>query len=85
MSKKTECVKVAVRCRPLSRQENEDKRKRIVDVDQARGEIRLQNVKGDSNDLERVFAYDLVFDITSQQEQVYSDTALPIVESVLDG
>jgi kinesin family protein 3/17 len=54
-------------------------------VTQSRGEIKLQNLKGDSNELERVFAFDNVFDTTAQQEQVYQDTALPIVESVLDG
>lgn len=64
-SKKVECVKVAVRCRPLSRDEIEDKRKKIVEVTQSRGEIKLQNTKNDSSDLERVFAFDIVFDTTA--------------------
>ena len=68
MQKKVECVKVAVRCRPLSRSEVEEKRTKIVEVTQSRGEIKLANVKGDGADQERVFAFDIVFDTTSQQE-----------------
>ena len=59
-------MKVAVRCRPLSRNEAEEKRKKIAEVNQARGEIKLLNTKNDSSDLERIFAFDIVFDTTAQ-------------------
>ncbi|KAM3134225.1 hypothetical protein pb186bvf_013645 [Paramecium bursaria] len=85
MQKKTECVKVVVRCRPLASKEIEEGKKKIVEVDQTRGEIRIQNVKNDGNDAERTFVFDQVFDTNSQQEQVYNNTALPIVENVMDG
>jgi hypothetical protein len=34
-----ECVKVAVRCRPMSRKEVEDSRQRIVEMDLKTGEV----------------------------------------------
>ena len=41
MSKKNdpECVKVVVRCRPMSKKEVEDSRQRIVDMDSKTGEV----------------------------------------------
>ncbi|CAK61968.1 unnamed protein product (macronuclear) [Paramecium tetraurelia] len=83
--KRKECVKVVVRARPLSSKEIEEGRKRIVDVDTSRKEINIQNIKGDNNEAQRTFVFDEVFDLNSQQEQVYNNTALPIVESVMDG
>jgi hypothetical protein len=82
---KNECVKVVVRCRPLNSTEIADNRQVIVAVDQKRGEIKIQNLKGDTGEAEKVFAFDKVFDSNSNQEQVYKDTAFPIVESVLEG
>lgn len=40
-----ECVKVAVRCRPLSSREIEHKNESIVDVIPDRGEIVVHNTK----------------------------------------
>ena len=37
--KDPECVKVVVRCRPMSRKETEDGRARIVEMDQKTGEV----------------------------------------------
>lgn len=37
--KDPECVKVVVRCRPMSKKEIEDSRKRIVEMDTATGEV----------------------------------------------
>lgn len=39
MSKKTECVKVAVRCRPLSETEIANNKKCIVKINQKNGEV----------------------------------------------
>jgi len=60
MSKK-ECVKVVVRCRPLNSTETADNRQVIVNVDDKRGEIKIKNIKGDSAEAEKVFAFDSVF------------------------
>ena len=85
LSRSTECVKVVIRCRPLSGQEVRDSRRVIVKISQDRGEMVITNPKQDSTDTERVFTFDVVYDWTSTQDSVYQDTAYPIVESVLQG
>ena len=40
--KDPECVKVVVRCRPMSRKEVEDNRQRIVEIDKKTGEVHMQ-------------------------------------------
>jgi len=85
MSKKTEAVKVAVRCRPISGDEKRDGRQCIVHVDSTRGEIRIRNPKSDSSEPMKTFTYDYAFGMDSQQEEVYSETGYPIVESVIEG
>ena len=86
MSKKTtETVKVAIRCRPMSRDEKRDGRLCIVSVDDNRGEISILNAKGDVNEPPKTFTFDCTYGSDSKQEQVYSDTGYPIVESVIQG
>lgn len=85
MSKKVETVKVAVRSRPMSKDELRDSRLCIVSVDSNRGEISILNNKGDLNEPPKVFTFDCTYGEDSKQEQVYSDTGYPIVESVIEG
>ncbi|KAL4451157.1 hypothetical protein ABPG74_021479 [Tetrahymena malaccensis] len=88
MSSKTrneECVKVAMRCRPISKQEQLDNRQEIVKIDPERGEIIVNNPKGEGSESKNVFTFDVVINQKSTQEHVYKMTALPIVESVLEG
>lgn len=85
MSKKVECVKVAVRCRPMSKTEKRDNRACVVTVDSIRGEIFIQNAKGDPSDAPKTFTYDCTYGPDSIQEQVYTDTGYPIVESCIQG
>jgi kinesin family protein 3/17 len=42
-NKTQECVKVAVRCRPLNDKEKQEKKKEIVQVTATRNEIRIKN------------------------------------------
>lgn len=49
MSKNTECVKVVIRCRPLSSDEIKDERKKIVKMDLAKGEISILNPKAEED------------------------------------
>jgi kinesin family protein 3/17 len=79
-----ECVKVAVRCRPLSSRELEHKNEPIVDVISERGEIVVHNTK-DIGEKERVFSFDLTFEPGCHQEKIFKQAALPIIESVLEG
>ena len=39
MSNKTECIRVAIRCRPLSEQEIKDNREIVVKMEKATGEV----------------------------------------------
>ena len=85
MSKKTECVKVAVRCRPMSKDEKKDSRACVVSVDSNRGEISVFNSKTDASEPPKTFTYDCTYGPDSIQEQVYTDTGYPIVESCIQG
>ena len=85
MSKKVESVKVSVRCRPMSSTEKSDKRECIVRVDTRKSELVIRNPKTDSTEPPKTFTYDFVYGTDSSQEQIYCDTAYPIVESVLEG
>ena len=85
MSKKTECVKVAVRCRPMSKDEKRDGRACVVSVDSNRGEISVFNSKTDASEPPKTFTYDCTYGADSIQEQVYTDTGYPIVESCIQG
>ena len=40
LPKKEECVRVVVRCRPMSRKETEDNRQKVVEMDKHRGCVR---------------------------------------------
>ena len=46
-AKNSECVKVVVRCRPLSTKETQNKRKKIVQVDGKSGQITIKGTKKD--------------------------------------
>jgi len=85
MSKNVECVKVVVRCRPLSPTEIQDGRQMIVTISASRGEITIRNPKADESEAPKSFTFDSVYDWNTKQETIYKETAFPIVESVLEG
>ena len=85
MSKDVECVRVAMRCRPLSSTEMSDNRKITVQINTVKNEILVSNPKPDSTESEKTFTFDMVYDWNSSQDQIYKQTACPIVESVLEG
>eukprot|EP00164_Ancoracysta_twista_P001307 GFYU01001710.1.p1 GENE.GFYU01001710.1~~GFYU01001710.1.p1 ORF type:complete len:837 (-),score=324.28 GFYU01001710.1:210-2720(-) len=80
-----ECVRVVVRCRPLSKKEVEDNRNRVVDMDTGVGSISVRNPKADMKEPPKTFTFDSVYDWNSTQRQIYDETARPIVESVMEG
>lgn len=63
MSNKNECVKVAVRCRPMSQNEVEAGYETIVHIKPERGEVLVTNTK-DVGEKERVFSFDMAFEPT---------------------
>ena len=81
MSKKSERIKVSVRCRPMSQKEKNEGYQNCVDVDSDRGEVSVNLI----NMPRRTFWYDKAYGMDSTQEQVFQETAMPIVESVCQG
>ena len=80
---KSESVKVVVRCRPLGSKEMEEQRECIVNVDMSQGFIQICNP---SNIKEiKSFTFDHTYDYRATQELIFSQTALPILESVMEG
>ncbi|QDZ18855.1 kinesin-like protein [Chloropicon primus] len=85
-AKNSECVKVVVRCRPLSTKETNAKRKKAVQVDGKSGQITIKGMKKDQKSpVVKTFTFDQVYDESSTQSQIYQNTAKPIVQSSIDG
>ena len=78
---KSESVRVAVRCRPLSKREKQDGREQIVDIDTKTSEILVKDESGSK----RTYTFDKVFGEKSTQQQIYDEVAAEIVQSALDG
>jgi len=83
--KNAECVKVIVRCRPLSSKELDEGRQRIVEMDLKGGRITLKNPKAGSGEPPKVFSFDTVYDWNCKQLDVFVECAKPIVRSCLEG
>mmetsp|Transcript_68132 Transcript_68132/g.163501 ORF Transcript_68132/g.163501 Transcript_68132/m.163501 type:complete len:793 (-) Transcript_68132:202-2580(-) len=81
-SKQGECVKVVIRCRPMSQQEQIDGRENIVEFDSAQGVARLR--RPGTRDY-KDFTFDAVYDPNTKQQNFYDDTGYAIVENVMDG
>ncbi|XP_038053158.1 kinesin-II 95 kDa subunit-like [Patiria miniata] len=84
MSKKSESVKVVVRCRPMNSKETAEKYERVVDMDVPRGVISVRNPKS-SLEPPKQFTFDSVYDWDSKQRELYDETFRSLVESVLNG
>ena len=81
MSKYSERIKVSVRCRPMNQKEKMEGYQNCVEVDSDRGEVNVHL----ANTPKRTFWYDKAYGMDSTQEQVFQETAMPIVESVVKG
>ena len=81
MSKHSERIKVSVRCRPMNQKEKNEGFQSCVEVDSERGEVNVHL----ANMPKRTFWYDKAYGMDSTQDQVFQETAMPIVESVVQG
>ena len=80
---KSESVKVVVRCRPLGSKEMEEQRECIVNVDMNACFIQVynpQNIKEIKS-----FTFDHTYDWRATQQLIFNQTALPILESIMEG
>ena len=80
MANKTETIRVAIRCRPLSEQERKDNREIVVQMLKETGEV---IIKKPEEDVPKVFTFDSVYDWNSEQETVYTELAFPIIDFVV--
>lgn len=73
-------VRVAVRCRPLSSKEANEKS--CCFIDNSAGQLVLKNQLSQE---EHSFAFDLLFDEKSTQEQVWTSVGDPTLEKAFNG
>jgi hypothetical protein len=79
---KTETVKVAVRVRPMNSLEKKNNSINCVEVDKSNNQISITKPESKES---KSFQYDYVYDIESNQRQIYDDVAFSLVEAVLEG
>lgn len=79
----TETVKVMVRVRPMNAKEKSLGCKPVLKVDKSQNQIEL--IRPDNEGPNKDFAYDSVYDVDSKQQEVYDESAFPLVESVIKG
>jgi kinesin family protein 3/17 len=85
MKEGSETVRVVVRCRPLNSKETADGRERIVHVDAGAGQVVLRNAAAQQGEPPKAFTFDKAFDEAFSQQQIFDETARPIIDSVLEG
>ena len=78
---KSECVKVAIRVRPMNKHEKEQKSKICVEVDTTNNTV---SVISDKNEA-KTFPFDYVYPMDTTQREVYDQVAFPIVDSIFQG
>ena len=78
----TESVKVIVRMRPLNSLEKSKNCQVIIQIDRESNSCTIQNPK---TSIPKSFTFDSVFDIGISQQELYDETAFPLVESVIEG
>ena len=76
---KSECVKVAIRVRPMNKHEKEQNSTVCVDVDTANNTVSVSK-----NDC-KTFQFDYVYPMETTQRQIYDEVAFPIVDSIFQG
>ena len=76
---KSESVKVVVRCRPLGSKEMEEQRECIVNVDMKQESIAICN----PSNIKEIKSF--TYDYRATQELIFTQTALPILESIMEG
>jgi kinesin family protein 3/17 len=78
----TETVRVVVRSRPLSQSEKDRGNFNIIDFEKENNQISIKDPKSDTY---KSFAFDSVYNSDSSQQEVYDESAFPLVESSIQG
>ena len=80
-SGKSECVKVAIRVRPMNKHEKEQNSKLCVEVDTVNNTVSVISEKNEA----KTFPFDYVYPMDTTQREVYDQVAFPIVDSIFQG
>lgn len=80
----SECVKVALRCRPMSSKEAVEGYEEIVHIDSTRGEVYLKDPEAPT-EKPRLFTFDFAFDKATSQKAIFEKSAKDIVDFVIKG
>ena len=80
-SGKSECVKVAIRVRPMNKHEIEQNSRLCVEVDSANNTVSVISDRNES----KTFPFDYVYPMETTQREVYDQVAFPIVDSIFQG
>lgn len=80
----SECVKVALRCRPMSTKEIADNYEEIVHIETSRGEVYLKDPEAPS-EKPRLFTFDFAFDKITSQKVIFEKCAKDLVDFVIKG
>ena len=76
-----ECVKVAIRVRPMNKREKEQNSRLCVQVDKDNNTVSVISDKNES----KTFPFDYVYPMETTQREVYDQVAFPIVDSIFQG
>eukprot|EP01105_Mastigella_eilhardi_P027140 TRINITY_DN820_c0_g1_i8.p1 TRINITY_DN820_c0_g1~~TRINITY_DN820_c0_g1_i8.p1 ORF type:complete len:765 (+),score=215.67 TRINITY_DN820_c0_g1_i8:28-2295(+) len=76
----SERVRVVVRCRPMSSTEMDTKCKNCIVMNNEEGSVEIS-----SPEKTKKFNFDAVYDWNSTQNEIYTESAAPIVNSIFDG
>lgn len=79
---KSECIRVVIRCRPMSNTEIKDSRECAIKMFKNTGEVFVQKP---TEDVPKVFTFDSVYDWNSEQSEIFAETAYPVCENVIQG
>ena len=78
----TECIRVMIRCRPIAEKEMQNGHQVAVSMDYKKGEVCVQKP---DDQIPKVFTFDSVYDWNSKQEDIFIETAYPIIQNVMSG
>ena len=78
---KSECVKVAIRVRPMNKLEKSQNSTQCVDVDTANNTVSINSEKNET----KTFQFDYVYPMETTQREIYDQVAFPIVDSIFQG
>ena len=84
-NKKSETVRVVVRCRPMSSKEKQDGREKVVEVNRKSCQIFLRDPNADRRQDPKSFTFDNVYGANTIQKNLYDETAAPIVDAAMEG